>query len=94
MTITEAYFLVAVNIADADLLADVAAVWGFSRDEARAITLHAIQLRRVEQETADSVTAGVRSVPHFIFLNRLAVNGGRSEEEIAAAISSVLHPYR
>jgi predicted DsbA family dithiol-disulfide isomerase len=33
-----------------------------------------------------SAAAGVRSVPHFVFSGRSAINGGRSEDEIAEAI--------
>ena len=32
------------------------------------------------------MAAGVRSVPHFVFGGLIAINGGRSEDEIASAI--------
>lgn len=35
-----------------------------------------------------SANAGVRSVPHFVFGGSIAINGGRSEDEIAAAIQA------
>ena len=44
------------------------------------------QHRRVEQAAARSTAAGIRSVPHFVFGERVAINGGRSEDEIASAI--------
>ncbi|NKI98769.1 DsbA family protein [Novosphingobium sp. SG707] len=86
VAITDAHFLQAKNISDADVLADIAVAYGFERDEARAIALDPAQHRRVEQEAARSMAAGVRSVPHFIFGGRIAINGGRSEDEIALAI--------
>ncbi|AUQ25735.1 DsbA family oxidoreductase [Dickeya zeae] len=93
VAITDAYFLAAKNIADADVLADVAAAYGFSRDEARAIALDPTQHKRIEQEVENSTAAGVHSVPHFVFENRVAINGGRSEDEIATAIDNVLHLF-
>lgn len=86
VAITDAYFIEAKNISDADVLADIAADYGFERDQARAIALDPEQHRRVEQEAARSAGAGVRSVPHFVFGESIAINGGRGEDEIAAAI--------
>lgn len=85
LAITNAYFLDAKNIGDADVLADIAVAHGFEYAEARAIALDPAEHRRVEQQATDSA-AGVRSVPHFVFGDRVAINGGRSEDEIAAAI--------
>jgi predicted DsbA family dithiol-disulfide isomerase len=91
VAITDAYFIEARNIADADVLADVAAAHGFSRDEARAIALDPTHHKRIEQEAANCAAAGVRSVPHFVFENRFAINGGRSENEIAHSIKEAVH---
>lgn len=90
VAITEAYFLGAKNIADADVLADIAVNHGFGRAEARTIALDPTQRGRVEQEAARSATAGVRSVPHFVFGGRIAINGGRSEDEIASSIQEAV----
>lgn len=92
VAITDAYFIAAKNIADADVLADIAADYGFDRDQARAIALDPEQHHRVEEEAAKSATAGVRSVPHVVFGERIAINGGRSEDEIAAAIQAASRP--
>ncbi|CCE06782.1 Predicted dithiol-disulfide isomerase involved in polyketide biosynthesis [Bradyrhizobium sp. STM 3843] len=86
VAISEAYFLGAMNICDADVLAGIASDHGFERAEAHAIALDPIQHKRVEQEAVRSAAAGVRSVPHFIFGGRAAINGGRSEDEIALHI--------
>lgn len=86
VAITHAHFLEAKNISDADVLADIAVAHGFERQEARAIALDPEQHRRVEQEAAKAMAAGVRSVPHFVFGGRIAINGGRGEDEIASAI--------
>ena len=86
VAITDAHFLEAKNISDPDVLADIAVNHGFEREEARSIALDPEQHRRVEQEAAQAVASGVRLVPHFVFGGRIAINGGRSEDEIAAAI--------
>lgn len=91
VAITDAHFLEARNISDADVLADIAVAHGFEREEARTIALDPEQHRRVEQEAARSTADGVRSVPHFVFGGRIAINGGRSEDEIAAAIRQAVH---
>ncbi|MCA8104009.1 MULTISPECIES: DsbA family protein [Burkholderia] len=88
VAITDAYFIAAKNIADADVLADIAADYGFNRDQARAIALDPEQHHRVEAEAFKSANAGVRSVPHFVFGESIAINGGRCEDEIAAAIQA------
>lgn len=90
VAITDAYFIAARNIADADVLADVASAHGFSRDEAHAIALDPSQHRRVAQEAENSIAAGVRSVPHFVFEKRFAINGGRSEDEMAHSITETV----
>lgn len=86
VAITDAHFLDARNISDPDVLADIAVHHGFEREEARAIALDPACHRRVEQEAARSLASGVRSVPHVVFGGRIAINGGRSEDEIASAI--------
>jgi predicted DsbA family dithiol-disulfide isomerase len=91
VAIARAYFLDVRNISDADVLADIAARYGFDRAQARAIALDPAQHQRVEREAAKSSAAGVRSVPHFVFGGRIAINGGRSEDEIALAIQEVTH---
>ncbi|WP_088704703.1 DsbA family protein [Rhizobium sp. R693] len=90
VAISEAYFLEAKNIADTDVLADIAIDYGFDRAEARAIALDPAQHERVEQEAARSAVAGVHSVPHFVFVGRVAISGGRSEDEIAAAVEDAI----
>lgn len=90
VAITDAYFLRAKNIADADALADIAMDYGFDRAEARAIALDLARHKQVEREAARSASVGVRSVPHFVFGSRVAINGGRSEDEIALSIQEAV----
>ncbi|CDX57662.1 DSBA oxidoreductase [Mesorhizobium plurifarium] len=90
VAISKAYFLDAKNIADVDVLTDIATYCGFDQAEARAIALDPAQHKRVAQEAACSAQAGVRSVPHFVFDGRIAINGGRSEDEIALSIREAM----
>jgi len=90
VAITEAYFLDAKNIADVNVLADIAISHGFERDEAISIATDPEWLARVEHEAANSMLQGIRSVPHFIFAEQFEINGGRSEDEIAFAIEKAL----
>lgn len=88
VAISDAHFLGAKNIGDADVLASIAVGYGFNHDEARSIASDPAQHRRVEEAAAKSAAAGVKSVPYFVFGNSIAINGGRSEDEIASAIRS------
>ncbi|MFS2163541.1 DsbA family protein [Variovorax sp. Varisp62] len=91
IAITDAYFLDARNIGDVDVLADVAVHHGFDRQEARAVTLDPAARKQVEEEVATGAAAGIRSVPHFDFGSGVAISGGRSEEEIAAAVREAIY---
>lgn len=90
VALTKAYFLEAKNIGDADVLAEIAVLHGFDRAEARAIALDPAHRRRVEAAVASSAAAGVRSVPHFVFGGRIALSGGRGEDELAASIRQAM----
>ncbi len=87
VAITDAFFLEGKKISDADVLADIAEPYGFTRARARDIALDPAQHKRVELEAARSAAAGIRSVPHFILGGRISISGGRSEDEIAAGIN-------
>ncbi len=91
VAITDTYFLDARNTGDADVLADVAVHHGFDREEARAIALDPVAHRKVEADVARASAAGIRSVPHFDFGGGVAITGGRSEGELAAAIREAMH---
>jgi predicted DsbA family dithiol-disulfide isomerase len=90
VAITRAYFFDAKPIGDAGILADIATRHGFEYAEARAIALDPVARQHVEDEAARSLKAGVRSVPHMVFDGRVAIGGGRAEDDIAAAIFKVV----
>ncbi|AYM14797.1 MULTISPECIES: DsbA family oxidoreductase [Agrobacterium] len=86
VAITWAYFQDAANIGDADVLADIASNHGFARDEAYRLITDPLELARTREEVASATAQGVTSVPHFVFGAKFVLNGGRSEDELAAAI--------
>ncbi|MBG6596013.1 DsbA family protein [Pseudomonas aeruginosa] len=92
VAITDANFLEAKNIGDAEVLAEIASKFGFTRDEAIAVVRSPSWHKRVDEAAAKGADAGVRSVPHFVFGDRVAINGGRSEDEIAQAIKEAMTP--
>jgi predicted DsbA family dithiol-disulfide isomerase len=81
-----AYFLEAHNIADPDVLAYIASRHGFDRAQAHALSKDQGERELTVRQAAQSTTQGIRSVPHFVFDGHLALNGGRSEDELAFAI--------
>jgi predicted DsbA family dithiol-disulfide isomerase len=81
-----AYFHEARNISDPDVLADIASQHGFDKAEARTLVLDLRERELTERQAALATAQGIRSVPHFVFDRRIALNGGRSEDELASAI--------
>jgi len=81
-----AYFNEGKNVADLDVLADIAAAAGMDRDE----TLHRLRSGEGVAETAEALEAalrlGVTGVPFFVFDNRYALSGAQPPETILAAM--------
>lgn len=86
--ISHAYFMDSRDISDVQVLADIAVRHGFDRDEVIALLANVQERAETRRDVARSAEAGVKSIPHFVFNGRLAINGGRSETELADAIRS------
>lgn len=84
--ITEAYFLAGNNIGDSDVLAGIAANFGFERDEAARLAQDPAELAATRIEVNKAMEQGIRSVPHFIINGELVLNGSPSEQALAEAI--------
>lgn len=86
-----AYFLEAKNIADPEVLAEVAASHGLSREEVLRLTHDAEALAQTRAEAEHAARNGIRGVPLFIFDGRTVLSGAQPEavfrETIAAAAS-------
>jgi predicted DsbA family dithiol-disulfide isomerase len=88
--LSAAYFRDALNIADPEILADIAAAHGFRRTEARLLAGDRAEQNKTRAEAADAMARGVRSVPHFVFAGRVALTGCQSEDALAASIETAL----
>jgi predicted DsbA family dithiol-disulfide isomerase len=81
-----ANFVEARNIADADVLADIAADHGFGRAEAKRLVRSAEELNITRRAAADAAGLGIRGVPHFVFNGGVSIGGSQSEDAFVAAI--------
>ncbi|HWJ72534.1 MAG TPA: DsbA family oxidoreductase [Kaistia sp.] len=82
----EAHFIQSRNIADADVLTEIAAGFGFADDEARAVILDADALGQTRQEAAAMADMGIGGVPFFVFNRALALSGAQPETVMADAM--------
>jgi predicted DsbA family dithiol-disulfide isomerase len=80
------YFLEAVNISDANVLAGIAARHGFSHDEALAVLGSESELELTREAAISAAQGGIRGVPFFVFDGKLAVSGAQSVSVLQSAI--------
>jgi predicted DsbA family dithiol-disulfide isomerase len=85
-----AYFHEARNIADPDVLADIAAQYGFDRAEARVLSQEPVEREITARQAVNARAQGIKSVPQFVFAGHIALNGGRGEDELALAIEQAV----
>ena len=83
----EAHFIHALNVADPDVLAEIAASHGFSVDEARQIATDPSELEIPRQEAAAAAEGGISGVPFFVFNRRLALSGCQPEDVVEQALA-------
>lgn len=83
----EAHFLHALNIADPDVLAGIAAPYGFDLVEARQLATDAAELEITRREAAVAAQNGISGVPFFVFNRRLALSGCQSEDVFGQALA-------
>ncbi|POD70923.1 polyketide synthase [Pseudomonas syringae group genomosp. 3] len=88
VAISKAYFMDALNISNAQVLADIGAQHGFDRGEVIALLADGNERAQTQREVVRSFEVGVKSVPHFVLNGSIALNGGRSEDELSTAIAS------
>lgn len=86
----EAYFLDARNIADAEVLADIASRHGFTQEEARALVRDPVERELTERQSQQAKSRGISKMPHFVFNGTLTLTGSRSEAEFSAAIARTI----
>lgn len=84
------YFLEGKNITDKELLAEVAAEHGFTREEAQAILADENEHKTTEAMAISASQQGINGVPFFIFNNQFAISGGQPTEVFSRAFRVAL----
>jgi predicted DsbA family dithiol-disulfide isomerase len=83
-----AHFMESKNIADAQVLTELAQRHGFTADEVETILQDANAQASVRREAQEASSQGVRGVPFFIFGNGQRFSGAQSVETIRAALEA------
>ncbi|MCX5479876.1 DsbA family oxidoreductase [Kaistia geumhonensis] len=87
----ETHFMEHRNIADPEVLAEVGARFGFTKDEALA-AIDTPALARVREAAAGMAQMGIGGVPFFVFDRRLALSGAQAEETFIDALRQATEP--
>ncbi|HEY9514618.1 MAG TPA: DsbA family oxidoreductase [Gemmatimonadaceae bacterium] len=87
-----AYFLDARNVADVEVLVDVATRHGFTADEVRALVRDEGELARTRSEAQEAAASGVSGVPLFILNDRYSLSGAQPSDVFRKAITMALEP--
>jgi predicted DsbA family dithiol-disulfide isomerase len=86
----DAYFLSASNIADGEILTDLAAPHGFTHAEVARVLGDEGELARTRAEARLAARNGVRGVPLVIFNGHERVSGAQAPEVFRRAIATAL----
>jgi predicted DsbA family dithiol-disulfide isomerase len=81
-----AYFLEGQNVADHDVLADLAVTAGIPRERAASLLSGREGEQDVRTDEDWAWRSGIQGVPHFLIDGAAAVSGAQSPEVLAAAI--------
>jgi predicted DsbA family dithiol-disulfide isomerase len=85
-----AHFMESRNIADPEVLMDVAKRHGFTEAEVRSIVADDEAKGRTEAEAAHAAASGIGGVPYFVFNQRLALSGAQPENLFMQAIQQAM----
>jgi len=85
--IANAYFLDHRQINDDNVLADIAAEFGWDRGDALDIMNDADELATTEQLAASAAQQGIRGVPFFVFAEKYALSGAQPDEVFTEALN-------
>jgi predicted DsbA family dithiol-disulfide isomerase len=87
-----AYFMDHRQTNDDEVLADIAAQHGFTREEALAAVRDPEALRITHELAVAAAQQGIQGVPFFIFDNRFAVSGAQPDEVFDRALALAQDP--
>ena len=85
-----ANYLEARNIADPDVLVDIATRFGFAPDEALAIAGNRDIHEQIGAAAAEASRQGIEGVPFFIFAGKYAFSGAQPQEVFDKALETAL----
>ena len=88
--IAAAYFLEHRQVNDDNVLADIAAEHGFTREEALGDMRDPRELEQSHQLAIWAAQQGIQGVPFFIFDGKFALSGAQPQEVFGAALKKVL----
>jgi predicted DsbA family dithiol-disulfide isomerase len=88
--IADAYFLEHRQINDDNVLADIAAEFGWDRGDALDAMNDADLLQATEQLAKDAAQQGIRGVPFFVFGEKYALSGAQPDEVFDQALQKTL----
>jgi len=88
--IANAYFLEHRQINDDNVLADIAAEFGFDRGDALDAMNDANELAITEQLANDASAQGIRGVPFFVFGEKYALSGAQPAEVFERALQQAI----
>ena len=85
-----AHFIVAKNVSQPDVLADVAEAHGFTPDETRRIVQDQRELKLTRDEANRAGALGIRGVPHAMLNGMTTISGAQPLAVFRQAIASSL----
>jgi predicted DsbA family dithiol-disulfide isomerase len=85
------YFLLGRNVADAEVLADIAAPHGFTRTEVKALVGDERERAQTVAEAESARQQGVSGVPLYVLDGKLALSGAQRVEQFRAAIERLVY---
>jgi predicted DsbA family dithiol-disulfide isomerase len=88
--IANAYFLEHRQINDDNVLADIAAEFGFDRGDAIDAMNDENELAITEQLANDAAAQGIRGVPFFVFGEKYALSGAQPDEVFERALAQTI----
>jgi len=85
-----AYFMDHRQVNDDEVLADIAAEYGFTREDALNDMRNPRELEESHQLAIWAAQQGIQGVPFFIFDGKFALSGAQPQEVFAAAFAKVM----
>ncbi|MCX5493865.1 DsbA family oxidoreductase [Kaistia dalseonensis] len=90
MALFKAHFLASRNVADPDVLVDVAIDQGLDGEAARRFVTDPAELELTRRAASGTAGSGIGGVPFFVFDRRLALSGCQPEDVFERTITQAL----